>query len=73
MAIGPKLCSFGDAWQHRHQLRLHRKAMDAVRMQTFAHLLRLLHEAADGRVVCDGVQRGDCLLLVEAPDVEFVD
>ena len=47
--------------------------MNAIRMQTLPDLLRLLHETADGRVGRHGVERGDCRLLRETPDVEFVD
>ncbi len=46
--------------------------MDAVGVETFANCLRLLHEVGHILVRNDNVGRGDGLLLVKPPDMQFV-
>ena len=47
--------------------------MYAVSVKAFADALRLGHEACEGGVGRDDVRGGYGFVLIEAPDVQFVD
>ena len=53
-------------------LGLQRQRVDTVRMQTLVNRASLIHKGRDALVRHDDMGRGNCLFLVQSPNVQFV-